>query len=441
MIVWGIFCIVALCMIFVGINRGFIKSGISLIVNILNFIISFAITRLIINSLSIKVGKIIVNSLVAKYGDDLEKFNTMTEFIKFASSIAIGVVVFYIIYLLLHIILSILKHFLFYQKTDSVKLKMNPILEKALTIVVTLASVSLTFMVLFTPFGIIYTTAATFVPDLSATKVPFVSNTYFDKLTEMPDNKNDVKATKEIDYTLQVAGAIAKIGLDEEDTNKTVKEFKRNFSKSHFLPTVISEVGSTAAKQWKNGESYFDFEFEIPEGREGELTLKVLTILEDWNKKVVIDDVSTLVEIYALIDDYGTEKFHEDDGLLIALTDEIFMEELFVKLYRNDDFADLIPAVLEYGIYSAFDAAEMEVNEKDIPSFDVKGLSEEEIREEARIVSGIIRTTLEISKQVENSGVTEEDVETIVNELSKLKDNEELNTTVNDLVNQLEANF
>ena len=210
------------------------------------------------------------------------------------------------------------------------------------------------------------------------------------------------------------------------------------------MPTVIGEVGSTAAKQWKNGDEFLGSKAELPGGREGELTISFLEILEGWNKKVVVNDVNTILDIISLGKKYGTDRLEEDNGFLYALADQEFTEDLFVILYANKDFARMIPAVLEYGLGTAFDYVEIEMKEKYTSNVDVSKMSEEDVRREGRIVSGIIRTILEITDTNEktNSGeMSVEDVERIVEEVSKLKDSKVLGDIANEFVYQLSTNI
>lgn len=444
MFVWIIFIIASFSLIFIDLNRGLMKSGISLAVNIINCIISFLITRAIVNSLAVKIGKAFIVTVEEKYRTDLVEFSAINDFLRFAMSIVIGVIAFYIIYFLISIITAILKNFIFYHKTEDVKLNLNPTVEKLLIALTSLVSVTITFVVLVTPFGIIFNNAMKVIPNFKNYKMPFVSEAYFNKLTEMPDNEENIEATKEIDYTIKTAVSVVNLTNDVGSKKANTKEFKENFEKSHFMPTVIGEAGSNAAKHWKNGESYFESKIDIPEGREGKLVIRFLDVLEKWNKNVVVEDVSTLIDIYMILDDYGLEEIQEENGLLKALADEKFSEELFVSLYSNNDFANLVPAVVEYGLGMAFDYVDIELDEEYVSNVDVSKLSEEDMRREARIISGVIRTILEIqevNEKIDNNQMTDKDIQRIVIELSKLKDSKVLGDIANEFIYQLNASL
>ncbi len=433
MIVWIIFFIIAGILICSRLSKSFGRSYTSLGLNIASCLISFGLARICANSMAIKGGKEILQFLGNEYGADLVEIASLEEFFAFLGNIAISIVMFYIFYLIISIILTILKHLFIYKKVDDLqdKQETNVILKKLGIVVSNLISVGLTFIVLITPFGIAYNCIA----EKTTSKVPFVSESYFDKLTQMSNNK-DVQTSEEIKWT----SAVIKSIIDVNAEKKTVPNISIPFSKTHFLPTVIADVGSTAAKHWKNGEEFLGYQYDIPSGREGKLYLDVLDVFENWNKEAVSQDVQTIMELYKLLLDYGIDEIQEDDGLLDALSNENFMENLFVILYSNNDFAKLIPITVEYGLGTTFDYVGLELDENYSSNIDVTSLSEEDVRREARIVSGIIKTTLEIyetNQKIQNKEITIEDVQRLAEEVSKLKDSKVFGDIANEIVLQL----
>ena len=257
----------------------------------------------------------------------------------------------------------------------------------------------------------------------------------------MPDNENDIKTSNEVKYAVNVYVAAAKMAKSENVKNTNIELFRKNFKESYFLPTVIAEVGSTAAEQWKNGDEFLGERIEIPEGREGELAIKFLDILSRWNKKVVVNDVNTLIDIFKIVKDYGSEKFEDDDGLLYALADEEFTEDLFVALYGNKDFASMIPAVFEYGLETALDTANIEMKEDYVSNIDVSKMSKSDIRREGKIVSDIVKTALDIKDNSINGKFSEKDIEKMVDTVSQLKDSKVLGDVANEYIDQLNNNL
>ena len=438
MIVWVIFGIQVLILIISGLKKGFLKNLVSFILNIISSVISFFVARLVVNSMAVKSGEELVRVIFNEYSADFNNISAFEEFAKFGVSIIIGIAIFYMVYFLASIIMFILKHAFIYDKVDNYyeNRETNSGLDKIANVIISLLSASLTFIILFTPIGIVYNISSKTVFDGNVKELPLVSEKLFDKLTEIPDNKNDIKSSEEINYILETALSIYKF----KDGNGDTEEVKESFSKSYFLPTIIGETGSEAAKHWKNGEEFLSYQHDVPDGREGKLYLSALGILEKWNKKVVVEDVGTILDIYKLMDDYGLEKLKEKDGLLDALSQEEFTEELFIELYSNNDFVQLVPVVVEYGLGTAFDYVEIDLDENYVSKVDVSKLSEEDVRREARIVSGIIRTILDVyrtNEKLQNGQLNAQDIQRIIEEISKLKDSKVLGDIANEFVLQL----
>ena len=440
MVVWIIFLILAFIFIYVGLNRGFAKTLISFLVNLLDCMIAFFAARLLVNCIAAKAGRDVVTAISNKYASNLNDLPVVETFSRFATSVLVGIIEFYVIYFIIHIINSFVKPVVLYGKVSD-KIKFD---NKVATVAVSVLSVSLTMMVLITPIGIVYNSVVPALKDTKANKIPFVSTVYFDRLTAMPNNEHDIKTSEEVKYTVNTAVAAYNIveGIDGKQDN--VELFRRNFERSYFLPTVIADMGSSAAKEWKDGDEFLGARAEIPEGREGELTIKFLNILERWNRKTVVEDVNTILDIVKIFKDYGPEKLEKEDGLLIALSEDEFTEELFVVLYGNKDLSQMIPAVLEYGLGTAFDSINIETKEEYVSNIDVSKMSEEDVKREGRIVAGIIRTVLEVrdaSRKINNGEMTEADIQRIIDELSKLKDSKVLGDIANEFIYQLSINL
>ena len=80
------------------------------------------------------------------------------------------------------------------------------------------------------------------------------------------------------------------------------------------------------------------------------------------------------------------------------------------------------------------------LNEEYVSNVDVSKLSEEDIRREARIVSGMIRTILEIqetNQKMGNGEMSLQDIQRIIEEISNLKDSQVLGDIANEFVLQL----
>ena len=180
MVVWIIFCVLALILIYTGLNRGFAKSLISFFVNLFDVVLAFIITRILVNSTAEKFAREIVKTISEKYNSDLTDLNVVETFAKFGMSVIIGIGTFYVLYCVIHIINSFVKPVLFYGKvSDNIKYD-----NKIATVLVSLLSVTLTVIVFVTPIGVINNSVLPALMDQEKEyRVPFVSTIFFDKLT------------------------------------------------------------------------------------------------------------------------------------------------------------------------------------------------------------------------------------------------------------------
>ena len=211
--VWIAFGILTLLLVLMRINKSCGKNIASLICNILTVVISFVIARIFVNSTAVNVGKVFMEFIEQKYPLGASNLQSLGELMKFAGSIIAGVVMFYICYFIISFIMFIIKHLIvyrFFNKKENGNDEGNVVLEKLVNLISIVLSVSLTFMVLLTPLGFLYNSFNHNINN-SDKKVPFVSNLYLDKLTEMPENENNVQTTNEIDYTLYAVNGIEKM--------------------------------------------------------------------------------------------------------------------------------------------------------------------------------------------------------------------------------------
>ena len=428
-VVWVVFLIISLILILVRFSKSFGKSFSSLICNIISCLISFGLARLCVSSMGTKGGKQFLEILENQYGKEMANFTSLEDLYTFLGSIIVGVLMFYVFYLLISIIITVIKHIFIYGKLEKAENQPNTFLERVAIIITNLASVALTFVVLITPVGFI---CNCIIPEESQ-KIPFVSSIYLDKLTEMPENENGVWTTDEIKYTLSAID-----GLREIQTKEGINKVKVAICyKTHFLPTAVAELASTGASYWKNGEEFLGYAPEIPEGREGTLYKELFGIIEKWNKKAVTDDVKTILDVYSQMLDYRIEELSDGNGIVNALCKEEFTEELFVNLYKNEDFDQLIPVVIEYGLGTAFDYLDIDYDVTNFTKVDITKFSEEDVRREARLTADVVDVAKDIvaaTDKIESGNIDLEDVEKIEEKLMKIKESK----IVGDIAKELE---
>lgn len=448
-IVWVFFGIFLIIKILSRINGEFNKSFISLISNFLNCIISFIFARIFINLKAVNIGNTLLEFIGQKYSLGESDLQSLEEFATFLGSILTGIIMFYIFYFIISIIMFVIKHFLLYkifnkqEKSD----EENKILKRIGIVACTVISVSLTFIVLVTPIGFLYNSYSSIFLN-EKKKVPFVSKIYLDKLTQMPENINNVYITDEVYYTLEVVNLASSLTKENNNYNTNISSIQICISsKTHFLPTIVAELASTGASYWKNEEEFLGYAPNLPEGREGKLDKDILEIIEKWNKKSVIQDVNTTLDVYKQVLDYGIDKIKEKDGILDALSEQEFTEKLFVNLYKNDDFAELIPVFIEYGLGSAFDYINIDFDNQSVSNFDIRKFSEDDIRREARLVAdviGVVKDIITLKEKIQSGDINLEDFKEIEEKISNLKDSKILGDIADELefrVKSLLPNF
>ena len=437
MVIWTIFIFYLVILIIIGLNRGFGKNIISFLVNLVDCFIAFIISRIAVNTLVDKIGSKIISNINSEYALEIDNWQVIENFIHFTLSIIIGLAFFYLFYLIFLIISLFVKHLFLYKKFEKIKFD-----NKIATIVVSVFSATLTFVILFTPFGMLINSFAK-IPEIgNGKKALFTSELFFDLVTEMPNNENKIKTSKELNYSLNSYVAAINIVNNINQDKDNVKIFKNNFKKSYFLPTVISEFGSAAAKQWKEGKEFGGSQIEIPRGREGKLIIGFLEIVEKWDKDAVVNDVNTILDISKIMTDYGTDKLQEEDGLIKSLTDEKYLEDIFVELYGNNDFGQMIPVIAEYGLGTVFDTINIELNEEYSSKIDVTKMSKEEVKKEANIISNIVKVALEVKEESQNNNgeISRKNMDKLINEVSKLQESKVLADITNELIDQLNNN-
>lgn len=436
MIVWILFIIFSVVLVLLRINKKFGRSLISLVLNVINIVVSFGLARFIVHKNAIKGGKLVIEVIGEQFGYNIGSLSAVKELVTFIGSITISIMIFYLIYFLMSLIMFIIKHTVIYHQIDEKESKLKDFVSKPGIVVTTILSVVITFVVLVTPFGLFYNKVVGVTDNSKAKATPFVSDIYFDKLTEIPNNDNDIKASNEIDYTLKTFYELIAVGEGEE---LRIDRISNWIDKAYFLPTIVAETGSNAAKNWKNGEEYLGVKIDIPNGREGKLYTKSLEIIENWNNKNVKDDIRTLSDVYQIINTYAPNGLDEKNTIEM-FSDEETVGDIFITLYKNKDFAKLIPIFFEYGLGTAFDYVGFDLDDDYSSNVDVTKLSEEDIRSEAKIISGIVRTTSDIYKVTNGKNMTTQDYEKIIDQVMKLKDSKILGSMANDVIEEVGKN-
>lgn len=459
-----LFIIMIAISILVGLKRGTVKSLFSIISNFLIIIISFIIARICVIKINDKSVKNMLEYANSRFDLNIEEIigtkavQNMTQFIL---SIIVSLAVFYVCCFALFIIFQILKRIIFRITMNKKYKEFKDAGEKNYKIggiLISVLSAIVSFVIITMPCAVVLNAANESIKE-AGYKVPgevgFVLNnpTYgivkifqgeriFDKLTSTSDNK-DMKTSNEIKYASTCAIVFANLSDDDSNinANKATRVIRKSLNKSELLPNFIAELGAEAGNNWKNGKSFMKAEIEIPEGREGELANDFLDIIASWNKKSVVEDIETILDVYAIFEKYNVTDLDDTDEFLEAFSGEAFAGDLCVCLFKNEDFSKLVQPVIEYGLGSAFDMIGFELEEGFTSNVDISKMTEEEVRNEVKIASKVINTILDVVNSTEDyENLSEEAAMELTKSLEDLKGSVLLGEISDDIMEQVMHN-
>lgn len=326
----------------------------------------------------------------------------------FSVTVILGVVSFILFFFMFFVINMLIIKLLFFRKkktfvpaSDFVR-KINP--ASAVISVISFALIS--FVILF-PLGAASDIAASAAKSCEY-KLPascltnpisrlygFAGRPFFDSLTKSAE---EFETGDEAQRGAEVYICIRKV-TEGKDDGTGAEKIAKSLKSSYLVTDFTSELCANAASSWKNGRRFLNRTVKIPEGRNGELVSDVLEILSGWKRENLIEDIDTAINIYNLLHEHDILKISSGPELMEALSDEEFSVQLFEELSGNGDFIAVIPKVMRFGIGSAADAMELEVNGEYIVEFDAKELSHDDWVYEAKAFSKLLGRMAAISKE------------------------------------------
>ncbi len=241
--------------------------------------------------------------------------------------------------------------------------------------------------------------------------------------------------SEELSRGAEIYISLRKVAEGKDADGGSIEQIAKSLKDSFLLTDFSSELVANAANSWKNGLKYLNRTPKLPEGRSGELVRDVLEILSGWKRENLVADIDTAINVYKLLQDNGIRKLDDGNVLFEALADEDFCEGLFLELSRNGDFIAVIPKVMRFGIGSAVDAMEIEMQEEYLVEFDAESLTEEEWRYEAKAFSTLI------GRMNAMNGEGSMDVIGLLSDLYELRESKLLSNLLINLLIQLLANM
>ena len=223
---------------------------------------------------------------------------------------------------------------------------------------------------------------------------------FFDSLTEIKGVTEFVNSD-EAQRGTEIYISLRKVAEGADADGESIERISDSLKNSYLMTDVMSELVANAANSWKNGRRYMTVTPKFPAGRSGELVKDTLEILSGWERENLVSDIDTAINVYKLLRRKGITRLNDGAALFDALAEEEFDRELFAELSHNGDFLAVIPKVLRFGIGTAVDAMEMEMNDDYIVELDTSKLNEDDWLSEASAFSVLISRMKTMS---ENSG-------------------------------------
>ena len=442
--------LLGLCL-FIGWKRHWVRSALSFVTAALSFAGAYFLTRQFVSLRGEAVSNVLKEEL-------LELMNLRNEFTvretamlnvsAFIVDIILGMVMFWILFLLLWLAANIIKRVLVKLITKKKYSELAPFKDiRPLGAAIKLASFLLVSTVFIYPLGaasdILCSAADNCGRRLPASVITNpISRIYggigrglFDSLTETGLD-GDFKNSEEIERGAEIVISLRDFSDGGDEEGEAIERICGSFRSSYLLTDFTSELVANAANSWKNGASYMYNTVDIPKGRNGELVNGVLTVLSEWRRENLLNDIDTALNTYDLLKSQGVTKIDDSKVLLKALEREEFTESLFLELSQNGDFIELIPKVMRFGIGSAMDAMKLDYDDEYTVEFDAKALDKNDWKKEARAFSTLLRRMNMIKELTDGHiDLDDFDIEELMEDFDELKDSRLLsNILVNGLI-------
>ena len=302
----------------------------ALITNIITFLEAFIITKLITNIFGNNIVNKITSLLKSTLKISKEEYKNITfldDSIKFITLVLMSLIIYYILYLITYII----NHIIITIKNKKNIEEQNKIINIVLGL---LSFITISFSILFPISGIskIYNTSLNEInyssPKLTnkITSSPIIKayeNTIsiklFDKLTEYNDFKK-IKTSRELQGLTTIIYVINDI--QTENNKKHFEKIKEELENTYLLSNLITEISKNAATNWKNNKPFLGETLKIPTDNRKMIYIKSLEIISNWKRENLINDISTVFEVYEILEKNDLTKKHTSKYLLQNLKNE-----------------------------------------------------------------------------------------------------------------------
>ena len=452
-----IFLIILIAYLFIASHRKTLKNIFCLITNIITFIMTILITKLTISLAGSKIIPTLsemIKEVLNINQDEWIHTDSIELITKFISTIIIGLISFFLIFIILYIINHLLKRLIFklikkvpYGEYESPKPD-NKLVNVGISLV---SFIVISFAFLY-PLGTFVkitdvSTKATnynvsiLKPVLSNPVIKIYSNTIsesiFNTVTKIKDYDNKIKNTDELTSLTTIVLSLSQME-DSDNINDQINVIKESFTNTYLAPAFVSEVCANAANSWKENKTFMGNTLDIPEDSSKDIYIDLLDIISKWDRDSLVNDIDTIFEFYDILDKHNILDIEDSDEFISSFTDDEFTEELFLCLFRNDDFKSILSSFMNYGIKSSLSNYDLNLDINYVETAAIMELSDEEIKNEAQIFSLTVRQLVKLN-EAKGRELTKDEYLEIANNLSKIHKSKILSDSVYNLMNKLLA--
>ncbi len=452
-----LFLIILISYLLIASKRKTLKNVFCLVTNVITFIMTFLFTKLTITLAGNKVVPFfsdLIKEIIDINQEEWVNDSSIELITKFISTIIIGLISFFFIFIILYIINHLLKRLVFklvkkvpYSKYESPKPD-----NKLVNVGISLVSFIIISFAFLYPLGTFVkitdvSTKATnynvsgLKPVLSNPVIKLYSNglseTIFNNVTKIKDYDNKIKNTNELTSLTTIVLTLSQME-DSDNLNDQFNIIKESFTNTYIAPAFVSEVCANAANRWKDNKSFMGNTIEIPEDSSKDIYLDLLDIVSKWDRDSLVNDIDTIFELSDILDKYNISEIEDSDEFIKAFTDDDFTEDLFLCLFRNEDFKSILSSFMNYGIKSSLSSYNIDLDVNYVETAAIMELSDEEIKNEAQIFSLTVRQLVKLN-EAKGQTLTKEEYLEIANNLSKIHKSKILSDSVYTLMNKLLA--
>lgn len=434
-------------------KRDTLKHIWSLITNIVIFIESFLVTRLLVNILGTKVSALFssfIKTMLNIKEEEWLKNSSIDGFTNFLAIIMIGVGCFFLVFLVIYVLNHGIKRIIFKViKNEKYSKYVSNFNNKIVNLLVGLGSFAIISFALLYPLGTMmhivdkaaqeanyslpkYVTVAINNP-ISKIYSNNLSVAFFNGITKLQNDSNNIQNSLELKGMSVMILSFLNIS-EGGDAPSNIESIKMELSNTSLVPNFISELCSNAATRWKDNQSFMGVSISLPTDQSRDLYIALLDIISNWERDNLINDINTIFELYQIFNDNDILITDNDDALVEAIANDEFTEDVFLCLFHNDDFKMALVTFMNYGINVIFE--EININTNNTQYININNLNDmtdEDIKKEAYIFSLTVRQIMEINS-LKGQQLTLNDYNRIINNLNEILNSRLLNNVLYNVI-------